>query len=299
MEANGGQFLIDNNGNRVFIPSKTFYDSCREFDYGGESTIFTCVIAGRKYVLKKFRPGREKQFYINKLRKIQIMQRLPNYTGFTNIVCPVKENVNDNLISAYLMEPIFTSLIKKLDQLFPGRDLWSIRFQLLIKVCEIVEWAHKNGIYIGDLNENNFLLDANHNYEPINVDRDNHGIIDPQNGKYYGFDSFPSLVEEAIVKYSPCDLNVHSIYDYLSAVDIELLTLMIMRILTTDMSWNSTLTTEEVCCRLDKLQNTGQILSSEREILEVILSDSVDKPYPIHILKQLNKRDAKLDSFIL
>lgn len=82
-------------------------------------------------------------------------------------------------------------------------------------------------------------------------------------------------------------------------INIHAFTIMALRIITGDPIWDSSMSKVTVKNELENLFLLRRITLEEKEMLEAILSDPIEKPSPLLILKPLNERVETFRPFIL
>ncbi len=224
-----------------------------------------------KYALKTFELFRSMEYFYGdrvdlKFRKVEEMTKLKD----PSIRFPVG-------ILGYrdeFMEGCYSDLIeyeaglKDFDDLtLPSNKVRQIDY--LIKGDRTVKRAHDVGLIIGDIKEDNMMIDKEGN--TILVDVDNCAYGD------YPFDLFPDRAE--------CYEQMHGKKGNYKDNDIMLYTLMVLRILFNQPEFKFGKRKSEI----DILINHLPINKEIKEYIELLLSDAQNKPYVGPLLQKIRE----------
>lgn len=138
----------------------------------------------------------------------------------------------------------------------------------ILKADAAIQRIHAKGVRIGDIKENNILIDLNDN--PVFIDTDNYAF---QN---FNFDLAPFRARCLEERYGrPASLKDN---------DIFLFSLMSLKLLTNTSEFSCLHSDEQ----LTQLINGLDVSSEVKEGLKLIFSDSQNKPYIGPILRKIN-----------
>ena len=234
--------------------------------YGDEGRVYNYNNTYAIKIFTKLRNPEYKSKYQRKLQKLEEMFELndPNYAfpmGFVSI-----EGQN---IDGY-----YTTLVKHKQSLKDFEDLELLHnkkkiLEYLIKADKALQRIHSQGIIIGDIKEDNILIDQENN--PIYIDTDNYKY------KQYSFDLIPdragtfySMYGSTSLSYRDNDILVFSIMALYLLTRLENFSFM-----------NSPMIIDKTLAKLNFDRET------QREI-DYIFSKKTDKPYIGPVLKKIN-----------
>lgn len=297
-------FAKDSKDPNVFVAPESFFKSLVPLTSGDEGIVYTCQINGTIYAVKKISLREDyttRGFILNKMRKVEALSKTPQNRHIVNIYGPVRMENGPTMPRHYLMD--FYRYKFQFDDLDVYSPLYNKRIELLIGVCEGMEFSHLNNIYLGDLKIDNIGFDSNNGYSPVILDRDFNALIDPETGDFLGFDFICITMHNILRRYSYKNakkaIKLGNDLNLLRALDIHAFTIMALRIITGDPIWDSSMSKVTAKNELENLFLLRRITLEEKEMLEAILSDSIEKPSPLLILKPLNERVETFRPFIL
>lgn len=234
--------------------------------YGTEGEVYRY---DDKYALKRFSLFRAMEYFYErnlelKFSKIEEMTKLHDESicfpvGILGFKDMFMEGCYFNLVDYEPGKKDFEDLSEYFD-----RDE---RIDLLIKGDEVLRRIHNMGMIIGDVKEDNIMIDKNNN--PIFVDVDNYAY------GYYPFSLFP----DRITVYE----RMHGHEGKCRDCDIMLYTLMSLRMIFSDKDFTFSESYENIMAKVRLLDLNDEI----REYIELILSDSIDKPYVSPLLQKI------------
>ena len=288
-------FRRDASDPKYFIASSNYLDECIYKSRGSEGQIYECNIDGQPFALKVFSMiniNNRQKWLSRKTKKLEFMLDLPPHRNFVTIHGLVRIESCDEVCSAYLMTPLFqcTTLTKIV---FPNHPMHGQRIQKLIELSDAMEWAHSQGLFIGDIKENNVLLNPEQEYLPIFIDRDNYALCNLQQEKFIPYNTMPDVLFPIIVsqKYT-VPQTAAELKKLYRAYDIEVFTFMALRIITIDERWEADeIPPGMIKKELNTLLRYDIITKEESDEFKLLLSDSLDKPMPAHVLKKIQSRN--------
>ena len=282
----------ENNPNIFYASSIDCLEQLELKNEGHEGRIYRCQIGNESHAIKEIKlDSLEKPTmqYSRKTNKIEEMLKLPKHDNFVRLDGLIVLEGTDFIFPAYVMEDLFHCESFHKFAINPKHPKYKERIRFLIQLSIALEWAHKNGIIIGDHKESNILLNPNKNYLPIFMDRDNNMLANKERTKIYPFDNMPPTMEDLLYvsKYTiPNDIS--GLFEIFRSLDISGFTIMALRVIFRDGYWQAEgLTKEMIKKRLNTMVSYGVINESEKEEFELLLSDSLDKPSPTNLLKRI------------
>lgn len=217
-----------------------------------------------EYAFKIFNYYNKKRSLIKKFQKIELLAKLEDKSfafpiGLVGFENRLKEGYYMNIVEVHKDYPSFM-------------QLWNIKdrqtlFDIVIKADAAMQRAHKMGIIMGDIKENNILIDENNN--PIFIDTDNYAYGD------FKFDLYPYVIKNLKNYYG----KKFSLID----TDKYLYALMVLKYMFSFRCYVKLFT-----MNYKAIINSWGIDPELKEGLIDIFSDSEDKPYIGPILKRIN-----------
>ena len=244
-----------------------------EIGSGDEGSVYNY---NNQYALKTFNLFRAMEYFYgerltNKFAKLEAMCSLKDESfcfpiGVLGYKDLFKEGCYMDLIQYDKNKKDFNYLEKLKDT--------KIILEYILKADAAIQRIHTKGIRIGDVKENNILIDLNDN--PIFIDTDNYAFQD------FDFDLIPDSVYCLEGRYG----KTFSLKDS----DIFLFSIMGLKLLTHNSDF-SYLKSDEI---LIKLINNLDVSAEVKEGLKIIFSDSQNKPYLGPILQKINPKQDLL-----
>lgn len=138
--------------------------------------------------------------------------------------------------------------------------------EYLLKADEAIQRAHKKGIIIGDIKENNIMIDINDNIKF--VDTDNYAYQD------FDFDLAPVRSKSLEMIYGHPFSRIDN--------DIFVFSMIALKLLTHDDSFSFSINKDYLTQLIGRLNISAEV----KDGLKIIFSDAENKPYISHVLKK-------------
>ncbi len=238
-------------------------DLSLELGSGDEGTVYNYR---NQYAFKRFKLFRDMEYYYRarlelKFKKIEELSKLTD----EQMVFPLG-------IFGYSesdMEGYYMRIVASNDDFFSLYNMpLDKQIEMLIKGDEVIHRAHDMGLVIGDIKENNIMIEDG---KPILIDLDNAAYGD------YQYDLLPER--------SFCYYYVHGKEGPIRDNDIMLYTLMCLKMIFKDREFDYRQCREILWDLVDHLPVSNEI----KDDIWVLLSDSLNKPYVSPVLAKIRK----------
>lgn len=181
-----------------------------------------------------------------------------------------------------IKEGCYTNLVKRHQELESFKALLSLHdknkvLEYILKADSAMKRIHTKDIIIGDVKMDNILIDVNNNIKFI--DTDNYAYQD------FGFDLHPARADALINKYGKCS----SLKDN----DIFVFSMMALNILTEDEFYGLSKTADDLKVLIKELN----VDKETKEGLNIIFSDSEDKPYFSEVFRKIEPNQKLITNY--